>query len=285
MRGHLLVDVPTAAAAISLYPAYGLEPLAWLAGASFLIHSWGVINPRSSLYLPVHWRLPAGSPGLALTFDDGPDPETTPRILDCLAEHRQQASFFLIGEHVRRHGALVRRMVAEGHAVGLHSFSHSRLVNLWPPWLVRRDLEDCGRAIADACGQPPPTLYRPVVGLKNPVIGFVAGKLKLCAVTWSCRALDTGAADPEAVLARLRRGLAPRAILVMHDGSEPRRMHDRSLAVAVLRRLLPELGARGLSSGALVVSGRAISARALPAAAAAPALAAASAPARGEAQP
>jgi peptidoglycan-N-acetylglucosamine deacetylase len=282
MRGHLLVDVPMAAAAISLYPSYGLEPLAWLAGASFLIHSWGVINPRSSLYLPVHWRLPAGSPGLALTFDDGPDPETTPRILDLLAEHRQLATFFLIGEHVRKHGALVRRMVAEGHAVGLHSFGHSRLVNLWPPWLVRRDLEDCGRAIADASGQPPPRLYRPVVGLKNPVIGFVAGKLKLCAVTWSCRALDTGASDPETVLARLRRGLQPRAILVMHDGSEPRRPQDRALAVSVLGRLLPELSTHGLSSGALVVTERAISARALPPAAAATALATSQAPARGD---
>jgi peptidoglycan/xylan/chitin deacetylase (PgdA/CDA1 family) len=269
MRGHLLVDVPMAAAAISLYPAYGLEPLAWLAGASFLIHTWGVVNPRSSLYLPVHWRLPRGCPGLALTFDDGPDPETTPRILDCLAEHRQQATFFLIGEHVRRHGALVRRMVAEGHAVGLHSFSHSRLVNLWPPWLVQRDLEQCGRAISDACGAPAPRLYRPVVGLKNPVIGFVAGRLQLCAVTWSCRALDTGASDPESVLARLRRGLMARAILVMHDGCEPRRMHDRTVAVTVLRRLLPELRARGLSSGALVADGRAIGLRLHPQAGAA----------------
>ncbi len=266
MRGHLLVDVPMAAAAISLFPAYGLGAVAWLAGASFLIHSWAVINPRSSLYLPVHWRLPRGCPGVALTFDDGPDPETTPRILDHLAEHRQLATFFLIGEHARRHGALVRRMVAEGHAVGLHSFSHSRLVNVWPPWLVRRDLEDCGRAIADASGQPPPRLYRPVVGLKNPVIGFVAGALDLRAVTWSCRALDTGAADPGAVLARLRRGLGPRAILVMHDGSEPRRPRDRTLAATVLAQLLPELRARALASGALEVTERAIGMRAPPAA-------------------
>ncbi len=273
MRGHLLVDVPMAAAAISLYPSFGLEPLAWLAGAATLIHSWGVINPRSSLYLPVHWRLPPGSAGLALTFDDGPDPEATPRILDLLASAGARASFFLIGSHVQRHGVLVRRMVAEGHAVGLHSFSHSRLVNVWPPWLVRRDLEDCARAIADATGQAPPRLYRPVVGLKNPIIGFVAGQLQLRAVTWSCRALDTGAADPDLVLARLRRGLAPRAILVMHDGSEPRRPQDRAVAVEVLRRLLPELSARGLSSSALEVTPRAISARTPAQASAAPVLA------------
>jgi peptidoglycan/xylan/chitin deacetylase (PgdA/CDA1 family) len=175
----------------------------------------------------------------------------------------------------------VRRMVAEGHAVGLHSFSHSRLVNVWPPWLVQRDLEDCARAIADASGQPPPRLYRPVVGLKNPVIGFVAGRLGLCAVTWSCRALDTGAADPDAVTARLRRGLAPRAILVMHDGSEPRRPSDRMVAVAVLRRLLPELAQRGLSSGALELTERGIRTRPGPAAGAAPGPAAPAGPVPG----
>jgi peptidoglycan/xylan/chitin deacetylase (PgdA/CDA1 family) len=256
MRGHLLVDVPMVSAAISLYPSYGLAPVAWLTAASLLIHSWGVINPRSSLYLPVHWRLPRGCPAVALTFDDGPNPEATPRILDLLAEHRQQATFFLIGEHVRRHPQLVRRMLAEGHAIGLHSDSHSRLVNCWPPHLVRRDLESCAAAIGEASGQPPPLLYRPVVGLKNPVIGFVAGRLGLVAVTWSCRALDTTAIDAGRVVARLTRGLAARAILVMHDGFEPRRANDRTIAVAVARELLIELARRQLRSVALAVDGR-----------------------------
>jgi peptidoglycan/xylan/chitin deacetylase (PgdA/CDA1 family) len=258
MRGHLLVDVPMVAAAISLYPAYGLAPVAWLAGASFAIHSWGVVDPRSSLYLPVWWRLPAGCPDVALSFDDGPNPATTPAVLDLLGQHRQRATFFLIGEHVRRHPALVRRMVDEGHAVGLHSDSHSRLVNCWPPHLVRRDLQACAAAIADATGAPPPTLYRPVVGLKNPMVGFAAMGLGLRAVTWSCRALDTGAASADAVIARLRRGLHPRAILVMHDGFEPARPHDRGVCVTALTRLLPLLAERGLRSGALAVAGRGI---------------------------
>jgi peptidoglycan/xylan/chitin deacetylase (PgdA/CDA1 family) len=258
MRGHLLVDVPMVSAAISLYPAYGMMPVAWLGAASLLIHTWAVINPRSSLYLPVHWRLPAGSSALALTFDDGPNEDATPRILDLLAAHGQHATFFLIGEHVRRHPQLVRRMIAEGHAVGLHSDSHSRLVNCWPPHLVRRDLETCGAAIADATGMPAPRLYRPVVGLKNPVIGFVAGRLGLVAVTWSCRALDTTTGDSQAVVARLRRGLMPRAILVMHDGYEPGRARDRQVAVSVLAQLLADLDARHLRSVALAVDGRRI---------------------------
>jgi peptidoglycan-N-acetylglucosamine deacetylase len=261
MRGHMLIDVPFAAAAVSLYPVYGLLPLAWLAGAATAIHTWGVINPRSSLYLPIWWRLPAGTADLALTFDDGPNPETTPRVLDLLAQHGQHATFFLVGEHVARHPALVRRMVDEGHAVGLHSHGHSRLFNCWPPGNVRRDLEACGKAIADATGQPPPTLFRPPVGLKNPVVGFVAGRLGLRAVTWSHRALDTGTASVDQVIARLKPGLTPRSILVMHDGYEPTRPRERSLCVASLERLLPLLATSGLRSHALAVAPRGIALR------------------------
>jgi peptidoglycan/xylan/chitin deacetylase (PgdA/CDA1 family) len=258
MRGHLLVDVPLVAAAVSLAPVYGLAPLAWVTGAAVGIHAWGVVNPRSSLYLPVWWRLPAGSPHVALTFDDGPHPERTPAVLDLLARHGQQATFFVIGENVRRHPALVRRILAEGHALGLHSDQHSWMFNCWPPGRVRRDLERCADAIATATGQAAPTLFRPPVGLKNPAVGFVCGRLRLCAVTWSCRGLDTGTASIEQVLARLLKGLRPGAILGMHDGAEPTRPRPGTLCPDVLARLLPVLRERGLASRPLARAGRGI---------------------------
>lgn len=259
MRGHLLIDVPLVAACVSLFPLYGLQPLLWATPLASAIHAWGVVNPRSSLYLPVWWRLPAGSPDVALTFDDGPHPETTPRVLDLLAAAGQKATFFLIGENVRRHPALVKRMVDEGHAVGLHSHSHSWLFNCWPPGPVRRDLEACASAIADATGRAAPTLFRPPVGLKNPVVGFVAGRLGLTAVTWSTRGLDTGGAPAAAVLARLERGLVPRAILTLHDGCEPRHPRPREQCLAVLAPLLERLRERGLRSVALApAAGRGI---------------------------
>src|ERR1043165_975512 len=124
MRGHLLIDVPFMAAAVSLAPVYGLGPLAWLTLAATGIHTWGVVNPRSSLYMPVWWRLPRGSD------------------------------------------------------------THSWWFNCWPPPRLRRDLERCGASIADATGHPAPTLFRPPVGLKNPMVGFVAGRLGPRTVTW-----------------------------------------------------------------------------------------------------
>jgi peptidoglycan/xylan/chitin deacetylase (PgdA/CDA1 family) len=251
MRGHLLVDVPLVAACVSLFPLYGLLPLAWATPFAVGIHAWGVVDPRSSLYLPVWWRLPAGSPDVALTFDDGPHPEVTPRVLDQLAAAGQKATFFVIGENVRRAPALVRRMLDEGHAVGLHSHTHSWLFNCWPPGRVQRDLEACAAAVAEAGGRPAPTLFRPPVGLKNPVVGFVAGRLGLTTVTWSVRGLDTGGAPPKAVLARLERGLAPRAILTLHDGCEPRHPRPREQCLAVLSPLLERLRERGLRSVAL----------------------------------
>ncbi len=252
MRGHLFVDVPLVAAAISLYPAYGLAPVAGLAGAAAAIHAWAVTDPRCSLYLPVWWRLPVDAPGCALTFDDGPNPEVTPRLLDALAAIGQQATFFVIGSHVRRHPELIRRMVSEGHAVGLHSDTHSRLFNCWPPGRVRRDLEACAAAIADAAGIPPPRLFRPPVGLKNPIVGWVAGCMDLVAVTWTARGRDTGSASAQTVRARLERGLVRRGIMVMHDGHEPGRAGARATCLEVVRLLDAPLRERNLRSLPLV---------------------------------
>jgi peptidoglycan-N-acetylglucosamine deacetylase len=252
MRGHLIVDVPLIAAAVSLAPVYGWLPLVYITGIASGIHTWGVVNPRSSLYMPVWWRLPRDCSDVALTFDDGPHPEITPRLLDLLATHQQRATFFLIGENVRRHPHVVRRIVSEGHSIGLHSDGHSWAFNCWPPHLVRRDLERCSATIADTIGQAPPILFRPPVGLKNPIVGFVVGQLGLRTVTWSCRGLDTGKSPAATIIQRLKRGLQPRAILTLHDGHEPNRPKDRQVCLTVVEQLMPLMKNLALSSQALM---------------------------------
>ena len=261
MRGHLIVDVPLIAAAVSLAPVYGWLPLAYITGIASGIHTWGVINPRSSLYMPVWWRLPRDCPDVALTFDDGPHPEITPRLLDLLAAHQQHATFFLIGENVRRYPDVVRRIIAEGHSIGLHSDRHSWAFNCWPPHLVRRDLERCAATIADTTGQAPPILFRPPVGLKNPIVGFVVEQLGLRTVTWSCRGLDTGKSPVDVIVERIQRGLQPRGILTLHDGHEPTRPKDRSNCLAVAEKIVPLLKERKLSSRALIPATNGITVR------------------------
>jgi peptidoglycan-N-acetylglucosamine deacetylase len=251
MRRHLLVDVPLIAAAVSLAPVYGVTPLLYVTGIASAIHTWGVLNPRSSLYMPVWWRLPRNSPAVALTFDDGPHPETTPRVLDALAAHQQRATFFIIGENVRRYPAIVRRIINEGHRVGLHSDQHSWLFNCWPQHLVRRDLLACANTIADCSGQPAPRLFRPPIGLKNPIVGSVAGQLQLRTVTWSCRALDTGNKSVPNIVTRVKKGLRPRAIITMHDGHEPSRPRDTLRCVNALNEILLFMKENTLISRAL----------------------------------
>jgi len=259
MRSHLVMDVPFIATGIALWPAYGVAPIAALAATSALVHTWAVMNPRSSVYLRVNWRLRADCRELALSFDDGPHPEATPRILDLLAERGMHATFFPIGRNIAGNEALLRRIHAEGHRVGLHSFSHSRLFNCWPRRRVRQDLEANGAAIADALGVEPPVLWRPPVGLKNPIVAFVAGEMGLTAVTWTARGLDTRRHVTSArILARLRRAVAPRAILALHDGHEPEHPRDPSHTVAATAALLPILHAAGLPSRAMVAEARGV---------------------------
>jgi peptidoglycan/xylan/chitin deacetylase (PgdA/CDA1 family) len=257
MRSHLVMDVPFIAAGIALWPHYGAAPAAALAATSTLVHTWAVLDPRSSFYLRVNWRLRADCRELALSFDDGPHPEATPRILDLLAEHGMRATFFPIGRNIAGKGALLRRIHVEGHCFGLHSFSHSRLFNCWPAGRVRRDLEANGHAIADALGTAPPTLWRPPVGLKNPIVAFVAGQMGLTAVTWTARGLDTRRHVSSAgIVARLRRAVAPRTILALHDGHEPEHPRDPSHTVAATAALLPILKAAGLPSRGMIPDAR-----------------------------
>lgn len=271
MRQHLLFDVPAAAAAIAAVPSLGWGALAGAGAASLLLHAWGTVNPRSSLYLPVWWRLPRTEPGCAVTFDDGPHPEVTPRLLDRLAAQQLPATFFLIGAHAAAHPALVRRIRAEGHALGLHSHSHSRLFNCWGPRRLCEDLRQGADAIAQATGEPPPRLFRPPVGLKNPMVGVACARLGLVAVTWSARARDTRTQDPVALLARLTPRLAPRAIVLLHDGHEPNRPGPRQACVAVVDGLATALRARALPAVRLTAADGGLSALAAAPAAPAPA--------------
>lgn len=111
---------------------------------------------------PVRRKLEHGAPAIALTFDDGPDPVYTPRVLDVLAEHGVVATFFLVGSNARRHPGIVRRIMGEGHRIGSHSWSHPvPLDTPWPALLVdyRR-----GRRAVEALGGEANALFRPPRG-------------------------------------------------------------------------------------------------------------------------
>lgn len=222
--------------------------------------------PSSLLLGQTLCRLPEPAAGrVALTFDDGPDPETTPRVLDLLARHGARATFFCIGARAERHPALVRAMLAAGHAVGNHTMHH-------PYGFAARTLRGqraevaAAQAVLAGTG-PVPTLFRAPAGLRSPLTDPVLHEFGLTHVSWTRRACDTRIADPARVLRRLTVGLAGGDILLLHDGNAARDADGVPVVLPALAALLPLLAARGLSPVAL--SAPATAPVAMPAAAAA----------------
>lgn len=251
-RMHVLVDLPLMVLGASGFIAGVIWAVPVVVTVMLCIHAIAVIHPRCGWYLPVHWRLPAGTVDVALTFDDGPNPLVTPQVLDLLAAAGQQATFFVIGEHARAHPELLRRMRAEGHAIGLHADQHARTSALWSTARVETDLRACQAAVVAATGHAT-MLFRPPMGLKNPLIGSAAARMGVTTVTWSVRGWDTTQPPLSVWLKRLYPGLLPRAIVLLHDGHEPGRAADRSGCLLALAALLPELARRGLRSRALTI--------------------------------
>jgi peptidoglycan/xylan/chitin deacetylase (PgdA/CDA1 family) len=197
--------------------------------------------PRSGWLGPNHTRLPetaARRGQIAITIDDGPDAEVTPRVLDLLEAHGLVASFFCIAERARAQPALVREIVARGHAVENHSHVHRHNFSLLGPRGFAREIGAAQALLADLTGRAP-TCFRAPAGLRNPFLDPVLHRLGLHLVSWTRRGFDTRVRDPQRVLARLVRGLAGGDILLMHDGHAARTPQGG----AVLLDVLPALAA------------------------------------------
>ncbi|RME70602.1 MAG: polysaccharide deacetylase family protein [Chloroflexi bacterium] len=156
---------------------------------------------------------------IALTFDDGPHPAFTPRLLELLAQYRARATFFMVGQHVEQWPNLARQVVQAGHEAGNHTFTHSRLVGR-TPWAVAGELLRCKRAIRRATGVSP-RLMRPPEG-KQDVIAFLTARLLgYRVVHWSASAFDWRGDPAEVVTRRVLSGVGRGAIVLMHDGVTP----------------------------------------------------------------
>jgi peptidoglycan/xylan/chitin deacetylase (PgdA/CDA1 family) len=180
----------------------------------------GVFALRLRVFVDAIVRGPRGARGVALTFDDGPDPEWTPRVLDALDAAGAKATFFVIGRKVEAHPDVARAIVERGHAIGLHSYAHDRLFALRGEERVRADLLRAMAVIEKIVGARP-TLFRPPIGHTNPIIARVADKLDLTVVGWSVSGHDgVRGAKPARVAARVCGGVRDGAIVLLHDAAE-----------------------------------------------------------------
>jgi peptidoglycan-N-acetylglucosamine deacetylase len=183
-----------------------------------------------------------------LSFDDGPDPEWTPRVLDVLAAHGAAATFFLVGRRAAAHPALVRAIAAAGHAIGNHSYSHRH------PWRMgeaaaRREVRDGAAAIADAAGVPA-RWFRPPYGRRRRCMSDEAASLSETEVLWDRSAVDWGPCATRAGIARRLMRARAGEILLMHDAPAARNRPDR--LVCVLPEVLQRFRTLALEPAPLV---------------------------------
>ena len=176
----------------------------------------GAFYPNSPVFGSVISRVPSDEPLVALTFDDGPNPDATPLILDSLGERGVKASFFILGRHAERWPAIVRRMADEGHAICNHGYHHRKL-HLKSPGYVRDDLELGTRAIVDACGVRP-RFFRAPHGFRSPWVTAIARSLGQRTVGWTRGVWDTSLPGVDVIAERTVRAARPGAILLLHDG-------------------------------------------------------------------
>ena len=202
--------------------------------------AYHVFAPRAQGLVRVHGRFPTARREIWLTIDDGPDPEDTPRILELLAAHEAHATFFVIGENAGLHPGLVRAIVDAGHEVAHHTHTHP-LAAFWcaSPATVNREL-DAGLEALRAAGVRP-TRFRPPAGIKNFWLARALRARGLTCVGWSARGLECWGGDPEAVVGRALRGLAPGAILLLHEGPRV----PAAIRVQAIRKVLEQLDEQG----------------------------------------
>lgn len=179
--------------------------------ALWAAYTWG----SHALTLGCVWRGPREGRKVSLTFDDGPDPETTPRVLDILADQSVKATFFLIGDRAARYGSLVRRIADSGHDLGNHSLSH-RSLWLAGPRKTTHEVAGGHNAIADAAGAPP-RFFRPPWGMTNLALFPVLRRLGTPCVFWTVQTEGRRAALAPVQIERASRRARPGAILDLHD--------------------------------------------------------------------
>jgi peptidoglycan/xylan/chitin deacetylase (PgdA/CDA1 family) len=204
--------------------------------------------PRSTLLGPNWTRLPAiprNANAIALTLDDGPDPVVTPQVLDLLDAHRVRATFFLIGERARRYPALTREIVARGHSVENHSQRHVHTFSVTGMGALSREIEAAQRTLTELTGERP-AFFRAPAGLRNILLEPVLQKFDLRLAAWTRRGFDTRERDPEVVAQRLLRDLAPRDILLLHDGDAATTDDGQPVLLPVLPRVIDAAKKKGL---------------------------------------
>lgn len=206
--------------------------------------------PKSALLGSNLTRLPAAAihrQEVAITIDDGPTPEVTPRVLEILETFGAKATFFCIGDRVQRYPDLCRKIVACGHLIENHGQTHRKRYAFlgYRGWL--REVGSAQETIAAVTGRAP-RCFRALAGIRNPFLDPVLARFNIRLASWTHRGFDTRVTCPDQVFFRLTRHLSSGDILLLHDGNCARSASGMPIILEVLPRLLQEIKDRNLNA-------------------------------------
>lgn len=203
----------------------------------------GAFHRNSPLFGRPITRVHGPGRAVALTFDDGPNPDATPLILDALAARNVKATFFILGRHAEQWPDLVKRVADEGHAIGNHGYYHRKL-HFKSPAYVRRDLELGTQAIEHAA-HVHPTVFRAPHGFRSPWVTRIARSLGQRTVGWSLGVWDSDRPGVDAIADRTVNGARPGSILLLHDGDGYDPRGDRVQTARAVPLIVDRLLAKG----------------------------------------
>jgi peptidoglycan-N-acetylglucosamine deacetylase len=236
-----------AVAGVAVRPHAWPWALAAIAADHLLLSGVG-LWPRSTL-LGSNWtRLPraaCASGAIAITIDDGPHPDITPRVLALLDEHQVQATFFCVGEKVQRYAELAQEILRKGHTIENHSQRHLHNFSLLGPRGLTDEIGRAQESITAVTGTAP-LFFRAPAGLRNPFLDPVLTRLELQLASWTRRGFDTVSRDANIVLHKLTQHLGEGDILLLHDGHAGRNPSGKPIILDVLPRLLAAVAAAKL---------------------------------------
>lgn len=212
-------------------------PMAWYI---VLVALYLIISAVGSIVLSLQYFVPVrshGSKGISITFDDGPIPGKTDKILELLSAHDIKAAFFCIGEKVVASPLLAQRIHDEGHLLGNHSFFHHATFDLQSASMITRELRQTDAAIASVVGKRP-KMFRPPYGVTNPMVGLAVSRGNYTVIGWSVRSFDTVIKDPEKLFSRVTKNLKDGDVILFHDQSDS--------MLSILPRLIDHVKKAGL---------------------------------------
>lgn len=209
-----------------------------LASVAISILTLGAFDICFGLYIKTYCKGKGNEKVLSLSFDDGPHPQFTADVLDLLKEHNIKAGFFLIGNRIEKEPGLVQRMIAEGHMVGNHSYTHTNKYAFRSSKRLIEDLQQNEELISKLGGRKV-KLFRPPFGVTNPNIAAAARKLGYSVIGWSIRSLDTLGRPAEKVIRRVVSRFKPGGLILLHDTHEE--------IIPILKKLIEEASEQGYS--------------------------------------